>query len=85
MGAYVHIPSCTHKQKTKPTTCLTHTQYHQSQGGADIFFPVDFRLLRDLYRYLAQRDDRTQVRWWWKTDGEWSNLACHSCRPPTRS
>lgn len=30
-----------------------------NKGGADIFFPVDFFLMRDLYRYLAQRDDRT--------------------------
>lgn len=37
---------------------VDHPSYVVNKGGADIFFPVDFSLLRDLYRYLAQRDDR---------------------------
>ncbi len=38
---------------------VDHPSYTVNKGGADVFFPVDFPLLRDLYRYLAQRDDRT--------------------------
>lgn len=37
---------------------VDHPSYVLNKGGADVFFPVDFFLLRDLYRYLAQRDDR---------------------------
>ena len=37
---------------------MDHPSYVVNKGGADIFFPVDVFLLRDLYRYLAQRDDR---------------------------
>ncbi|GAB5036427.1 s-adenosyl-l-methionine-dependent methyltransferase [Nannochloropsis oceanica] len=35
-----------------------HPSYLLNRGGADIFFPVDFILLRDLYRFLVSSADR---------------------------
>ena len=35
-----------------------HPSYLLNKGGADIFFPVNFFLLRDLYRFLVSRADR---------------------------
>ncbi len=37
---------------------IDHPSYLVNKGGADIFFPVNFFLLRDLYRYLVSREDR---------------------------
>lgn len=38
---------------------LDHPSYVVNSGGADIFFPIDFHVLRDLHRFFAQRVDRS--------------------------